>query len=234
MIGNRIWLLLLGIGAALALAAFVTNGSLAMPDKPQDSDKPAAMDNQPAENEVAPPAWQQATFGGGCFWCTEAMLEQLRGVHKVESGYSGGEVENPTYEQVCSGVSGHAEVVQVTYDPSQISYVELLEAFWRSHDPTTLNRQGNDYGTQYRSVIFYHDDEQQRVAKELLADLEKAGVYSQPIVTEISPLQKFYPAEGYHQSYYQRNGAQPYCAYVIMPKLAKFREVFRDKLKPAN
>ena len=174
---------------------------------------------------------QVATFGSGCFWCTEAIFERLNGVVKVESGYSGGKVENPTYEEVCTGTTGHAEVTQITYDPSVISYDELLEVFWKTHDPTTLNRQGNDVGTQYRSVIFYHNEEQKELAEKYKAELDKSGVWDNPIVTEISPFTNFYPAEGYHQDYYENNPAQPYCSFVITPKVEKFEKVFKDKLK---
>ncbi|WP_168208809.1 peptide-methionine (S)-S-oxide reductase MsrA [Chitinophaga sp. XS-30] len=172
-----------------------------------------------------------ATFGTGCFWCTEAQFQQLEGVLRVESGYSGGSKPNPTYEEVSTGLSGHAEVVQITYDPAKISFETLLEAFWQAHDPTTLNRQGNDVGPQYRSVIFYHDEEQQRLAELYKKKLNEEKVYDDPIVTEISPYKAFYVAENYHQDYYNLNGSQPYCTYVIKPKLEKFKKVFKDKLK---
>lgn len=172
-----------------------------------------------------------ATFGTGCFWCTEAIFQQLKGVLKVTSGYSGGEVENPTYKQVCEGNTGHAEVIQIVYDPTKISFDELLKAFWESHDPTTLNRQGNDIGPQYRSVIFYHDNEQKEKAAKYKQELDKSKAFDNPIVTEVSPYSKFYVAENYHQDYYNNNGSQPYCYYVIRPKLEKFNKVFKDKLK---
>ena len=174
---------------------------------------------------------QVATFGSGCFWCTEAIFERLNGVVKVESGYSGGKVKNPTYEEVCTGTTGHAEVTQITYDPSVISFDELLEVFWKTHDPTTLNRQGNDVGTQYRSVIFYQNEEQKELAEKYKAELDKSGVWDNPVVTEISPFTNFYPAEGYHQDYYENNPAQPYCSFVITPKIEKFEKVFKEKLK---
>lgn len=174
---------------------------------------------------------EKATFGGGCFWCTEAQFQYLDGVLKVESGYAGGTVPNPTYEQVCTGTTGHAEVIQVTYDPSKITYEELLQAFWQSHDPTQLNRQGNDVGTQYRSVIFYHNEEQHKLAEFYKDKLQHSGAYDEPVVTEISPIDKFYKAEDYHQNYYSQNGSQPYCHFVITPKLEKFKKVFKDKLK---
>jgi peptide-methionine (S)-S-oxide reductase len=175
-----------------------------------------------------------ATFGGGCFWCTEAQFQYLDGVLKVESGFSGGTVANPSYEEVCTGTTGHAEVIQVTYDPAKIDYPELLKAFWTSHDPTQLNRQGNDVGTQYRSVIFYHNEEQKKLAEEYKQKLDQSGAYNAPVVTEIAPFKKFYVAEDYHQDYYKQNGNQPYCHFVIAPKLEKFKKVFKDKLKPAN
>ena len=172
-----------------------------------------------------------ATFGTGCFWCTEAIFQELDGVLKATSGYSGGSVENPTYKEVCEGTTGHAEVIQIVYDPSKITFDELLEAFWQSHDPTTLNRQGNDVGPQYRSVIFYHNNEQKEKAEKYKAELDKSKAFENPIVTEISPFSKFYVAENYHQEYYNKNGSQPYCYYVIRPKLEKFNKVFKDKLK---
>lgn len=170
-----------------------------------------------------------ATLGGGCFWCLEAVYDEVQGVEKVISGYAGGSVENPTYQQVCSGTTGHAEVVQVIYDPDVISFREILEIFFVIHDPTTLNRQGADVGTQYRSVIFYHDEEQRQTAKEVMAEVAEA--WDDPIVTELSPVPAFYSAEDYHQDYYENNPAQPYCQVVIRPKLAKFRKTFSEKRK---
>ena len=172
-----------------------------------------------------------ATFGTGCFWCTEAIFQQLKGVLKVESGYSGGHVDKPTYKEVCEGTTGHAEVVQVIYDPAQLTYDELLEVFWQTHDPTTLNRQGNDVGTQYRSAIFYHNKEQKTKAEKYKAELDSSKAFDKPIVTEITPFSSFYIAENYHQDYYNSNGTQPYCYYVIRPKLDKFKKVFKDKVK---
>ena len=171
------------------------------------------------------------TVGGGCFWCTEAVFEQLKGVEKVESGYSGGAVPNPTYEQVCGGDTGHAEVSQITYDPKAISLKTILEVFFTVHDPTTLDRQGNDVGTQYRSVIFYRNDEQKAVAKQVIKEITAAKIWSGHIVTQLSPFKAFYKAEDYHQEYFKLHGRQPYCQMVIAPKVAKFREHFRDKLK---
>ena len=174
---------------------------------------------------------QVATFGAGCYWCTEAQFQQLKGVEKVESGFSGGHVDNPTYKQVCSGTTGHAEVCNITYDPAIISFDELLAAFWTCHDPTTLNRQGNDVGTQYRSVIFYHDNEQQQKAEQYKNKLNDEKAFDKPVVTEITAFDKFYKAEDYHQNYYNENGEAPYCHFVIGPKVDKFKKVFKDKLK---
>ena len=171
------------------------------------------------------------TIGGGCFWCVEAQLQQLNGILTVKSGYAGGQTKNPTYKEVCTGLTGHAEVIQVTFDNSIITIDEVLAAFWQAHDPTQLNRQGNDVGTQYRSVIFYRNDEQKKIAEDYKQKLNAENVYDKPVVTEISPLEKFYGAEDYHQDYYNQNASQGYCQYVIAPKLDKFRKVFKDKLK---
>lgn len=172
-----------------------------------------------------------ATLGGGCFWCLEAVFEQVRGVDRVVSGYTGGRVNDPTYQQVCGGNTGHAEVVQVTFDPATISYRDILQIFFATHDPTTLNRQGADVGTQYRSAIFYHSPEQKQIAEELITELNNQGIWSKPIVTQVVPLEKFYSAEDYHQGYFRDNPGQPYCMAVIDPKVAKFRKQFSDKLK---
>jgi|TARA_B100001964_G_C14012817_1_gene500150 peptide-methionine (S)-S-oxide reductase len=172
-----------------------------------------------------------ATFGAGCFWCVEAVYERLEGVGKVISGYSGGKTQNPTYDEICSGDTGHAEVCQIEYDPKVISFESLLSVFWQTHDPTTLNRQGNDIGTQYRSAIFFHDPQQEKLAQEYKEKLNKSGAWKNPIVTEIVPLGKFYTAENYHQGYYDRNPNQGYCAFVIAPKIEKLKKVFGDKLK---
>ena len=173
---------------------------------------------------------ETATLGAGCFWCVEAVFQQLKGVEKVESGYSGGHVKDPSYREVCSGNTGHAEVCQVHFDPNEISFEEILEVFWTTHDPTTLNRQGNDVGTQYRSAIFYHDEKQKEIAERSVKEV--AGqIWDDPIVTEISPLTNYYPAEEYHQNYWFQNGNQPYCRIVINPKVEKFRKKFADKLK---
>lgn len=177
------------------------------------------------------PALEIATLGGGCFWCLEAVYSELKGVLKVESGYSGGDVKNPTYDQVCSDETGHAEVVQVTYDPDVITYREILEVFFSIHDPTTPNRQGADVGTQYRSVIFYHDDNQKRVAEEVMREVEKSDIWGRPIVTQLVPFVEFFKAEEYHQNYFRNNPNQPYCQVVVAPKVAKFRKKYFDRLQ---
>ena len=172
-----------------------------------------------------------ATLAGGCFWCLEAVFEQLRGVEQVQSGYTGGQVANPTYEMVCTGGTGHAEVIQVTFDPTVLSYRELLEIFFAFHDPTTLDSQGPDHGTQYRSAIFYHNVDQERVAREVIADLTAKEVFDAPIVTEVTALDVFYPAEAYHKEYYRRNPNQAYCRAMIAPKVAKLRKYYLDRLR---
>jgi peptide-methionine (S)-S-oxide reductase len=174
--------------------------------------------------------FETATFGGGCFWCTEAVYQQLRGIKSVTSGYCGGSVPNPTYEQVCSKRTGHAEVVQVVFDPREIGYADVLEVFFRTHDPTTVDRQGNDVGPQYRSVIFYHNEQQRRTAEQVKAALEAGEMFSAPIVTDIVAISEFFPAEGYHHNYSAANPRQPYCSFVIAPKVEKFRKTFADKL----
>ncbi len=177
------------------------------------------------------PKFEIATFGSGCFWCTEAIFERVNGVSSVVSGYSGGSVENPTYKEVCDGTTGHAECTQITFDPAVVTYDELLEVFWKTHDPTTLNKQGNDVGTQYRSVIFYHNDEQKQKAEFYKNKLTEEKIWDKPIVTEITKFEKFFPAEDYHQEYYENNQNQGYCVYVITPKVEKFEKIFIDKLK---
>lgn len=174
---------------------------------------------------------ETATLGAGCFWCVEAVFDDLKGVESVESGYSGGHTENPTYQQVCSETTGHAEVAQINFDPNEISFKEILQVFFAVHDPTTLNRQGNDVGSSYRSAIFYHDDNQKRIAEEVIKQVEAEGVYDNPIVTEVAPFDKFYMAENYHQEYFANNPNQPYCAAVVAPKVKKFRQKFVDRLK---
>lgn len=182
------------------------------------------MSTEPNTQEVA-------TLAGGCFWCLEAVYVELRGVEKVVSGYAGGHVKNPTYREVCNGTTGHAEVVQITFDPAVVSFRDLLRIFFTIHDPTTLNRQGNDVGTQYRSAIFYHDETQKQVAVEVIDELTLQRVWPNPIVTEVVPLEKFYPAEAYHQDYFANNAMQPYCQVIVAPKVAKFRKQYFQQLK---
>ncbi len=182
------------------------------------------MDSAATDREVA-------TLGGGCFWCLEAVFDDLRGVSDVVSGYTGGHVASPSYEAVCNGTTGHAEVVQVVFDPAQLSFRDLLGVFFAMHDPTTLNRQGADVGESYRSAIFYHDEEQRRVAEETIAELEAEGLWNAPIVTEVTPFDAYYRAEDYHQNYFRDNGFQPYCQVIIAPKVAKFRKQYLEKLK---
>jgi peptide-methionine (S)-S-oxide reductase len=174
---------------------------------------------------------ETATLGGGCYWCTEAQYLLLDGVISVTSGFSGGSVKNPSYREVCEGRTGHAEVVQVVYDKSKLTYTDILHAFFKAHDPTQLNRQGNDVGTQYRSVIFYHDEEQHRIAEQIKNELDQSGAYNDPVVTEISPFKVFYKAEDYHQNYFALHGGEPYCQFVVAPKVEKFKKVFGEKLK---
>lgn len=195
-----------------------------------------AQQSESKQNKVKPlqtvnKTMDTATFGAGCFWCVEAVFQGLKGVISVESGFSGGHVKHPAYREVCMGTTGHAEVCQIVYDPKQISYDELLEVFWQTHDPTQLNRQGNDEGTQYRSVIFYHDEKQKATAEKYKAELSASGAWPKPLVTEISPFTVFYKADDYHQNYFNQNGDAPYCQFVIQPKVDKFRKVFKDKLK---
>ncbi len=180
--------------------------------------------NKPMKTETA-------TFGSGCFWCTEAIFDRIEGVIKVEPGFSGGETKNPSYNEVVSGTTGHAEVAQITFDPKKVTYQSLLEIFWKTHDPTSINRQGADVGTQYRSVIFYHDKNQEKLAERFLSELQESGIWDNPIVTEIMPLEVFYPAENYHNDYYEKNPTNSYCSFVITPKIKKFEEVFADRLK---
>jgi peptide-methionine (S)-S-oxide reductase len=208
----------------IALVLFVVTTSCGQKSKPNNT-------STANTKQINMEGLQLATFGSGCFWCTEAVFQQVDGVEKVESGYAGGQVKNPTYKEVCSGLTGHAEVIQLTYDPKKVTFDELLEIFWQTHDPTTLNRQGADEGTQYRSVIFYHTPEQKKLAEEYKTKLDAEKIYRQPIVTEISAAPTFYKAEDYHQNYFNLNGNAPYCSYVIQPKLEKFKKVFKDKLK---
>lgn len=187
--------------------------------------------NDESDMDLKDKVTDTATFGAGCFWCVEAFFQELKGVYKVQSGYMGGHVKRPSYKEVCNGNTGHAEVVQLVYDPAVVTFTELLEVFWQTHDPTTLNRQGADVGTQYRSVVFYHSEEQKKLAEELKLSLDVSGAFPNPIVTEISPASEFYLAEDYHQDYYAQNGSAPYCQFVIKPKMDKFRKVFSEKLK---
>ncbi|MFM7672868.1 MAG: peptide-methionine (S)-S-oxide reductase MsrA [Bacteroidota bacterium] len=199
--------------------------------KPNPTPKTVMEDTTVKPNPTLP-ATEIATLANGCFWCTEAVFTSLEGVIQVTSGYTGGQTKNPTYKEVCSGETGHAECLQIVYDPSKITFDELLEVFWETHDPTTLNRQGNDVGTQYRSGIFYHNEDQREKAIQYKEALGKSGAFDAPIVTEITPFSVFYPAENYHQQYYELNGeSNPYCQLVIRPKVEKFRKVFKDKLK---
>jgi len=191
----------------------------------------ATRGNTSMSNDDTTLGLEQATLAGGCFWCLEAVFDQLKGVHHVESGYMGGSSSNPTYDQVCGGDTGHAEVVRVTFDPATVSFKELLEVFFVIHDPTTLNRQGNDVGTQYRSAIFYHTPQQKADAEEVISRLNAAKLWNGPIVTEVAPATPFYVAEGYHQEYFARNPYQPYCQAVVAPKVAKFKKHFLEKLK---
>ncbi len=196
-----------------------------------DSQAMDRMNPSPAIPDSLAGYLDTATVGGGCFWCTEAQFQLLDGVIRVESGYSGGHIKNPAYREVCNGTTGHAEVIQVVYDTRKLSYQDILEAFWLSHDPTQMNRQGNDVGTQYRSVIFYHSESQKALAESLKQKLNESGAYTDPVVTEIAPFTVFYKAEAYHQNYFNDNGDQPYCQFVVAPKVDKFRKVFKEKLK---
>lgn len=192
------------------------------------------MTKSESERPTEPDPTGIATFGGGCFWCTEAIFDRVDGVLSVTSGYAGGETEEPTYKEICSGTTGHAEVVQVRFDPSKVTYAELLEIFFKTHDPTTRNRQGADVGTQYRSIVLTHDDAQKDIAERVIIELDGADIYAKPIVTEVTSFESFYPAEVEHQEYYALNGGQPYCRAVIQPKVEKFETVFQKKLKGAR
>lgn len=192
--------------------------------------KQNTSDSSKTTAQVPPEFQDTATVGSGCFWCTEAQFELLDGVISATSGFSGGFIKNPAYREVCNGNTGHAEVIQVRYDTRKLTYQDILEAFWASHDPTQLNRQGNDVGTQYRSVIFYHSENQKSIAETLKKRLDESGAYPDPVVTEISEFKAFYPAEDYHQNYFNENGDEPYCQFVVAPKVEKFKKVFKDKL----
>ena len=209
-------------------------GNLANAQVIKNKVKQMNQENVKVENTVAPVTHSIATFGAGCFWCVEAVFQKLKGVEKVESGYMGGAVKNPTYKDVCTGQTGHAEVCQITYNPQKISFEELLEVFWKTHDPTTLNRQGGDIGTQYRSSIFYHDAMQKQIAERIKNELSIAGAFDSPIVTTFEPVSIFYKAENYHQDYFNLNGSNPYCQMVVKPKVEKFQKVFKEKIKKEN
>ena len=197
----------------------------------QQSSSTINSDNKTQQLTSTANTMDTATFGAGCFWCVEAQFQLLDGVISVTSGFSGGTVKNPTYKEVCTGTTGHAEVTNIVYDPSKITFDELLAAFWKTHDPTQLNRQGEDVGTQYRSVIYYHNEQQKALAEKYKKELNESGAWDKPVVTEISPFTIFYKAEDYHQNYFNQNGTQPYCHYVIQPKVEKFKQVFKDHLK---
>jgi peptide-methionine (S)-S-oxide reductase len=232
---------ILGVVIAVLGAVYVS-GTYAMPRTPLVGEHPSvsaeltrprfAMPKTPVvvESPPLPAGLERATFGNGCFWCTEAVFQRLKGVQSVVSGYSGGWAPDPTYDQVCSGETGHAEALQITFDPAIVSYQDLLEVFWQTHDPTTLNRQGRDIGTQYRSAIFYHSDTQKELAQELMRKLDAAGAFDRPIVTEVTAFAAFYPAEDYHQNYYNRHSREVYCRTMIAPKLEKLKKVFHEKL----
>ncbi len=219
-----------------ALSSICLIACAAAPSKENEADKKLVSKNQTMTTElnepnVTGPNMDTATFGEGCFWCTEAFFQRINGVEKVLSGYGGGFVENPTYEQVCDKNTGHIELCRIIYDPAKVSYDELLEVFWKTHDPTTMDQQGNDVGPQYRSAIFYHNADQKEKAEKYKAALDKSGAWPKPIVTVIEPFKNFYPAESYHQNYYNSNQNQGYCRFVIQPKLEKFEKVFKAKLK---
>jgi peptide-methionine (S)-S-oxide reductase len=214
------------LAAGCQRAGTPTNGDKIMPA----DNRTAPTGTEPTPASPASAKLETATFGEGCFWCTEAVYQRLRGVKSVVSGYSGGHVDKPTYNAVCSGETGHAEVIQVTYDPAAISFDDLLKVFWQTHDPTTPNQQGHDIGTQYRSAIFYHNDEQRRVAESYKKQLDQAGTFKSPIVTEITPFKNFFPAEDYHQDYFNLNPTQQYCQFVIRPKVEKFNKEFKALL----
>lgn len=216
-------------GSTLLVMLGVLSLSACRPGQAEESQKVSASEGESSSGKL-----ETATFGSGCFWCTEAVFQRLEGVEKVVSGYTGGHVENPTYEQVCTGLTGHAEVIQIQYDPEKISYTELLEVFWKTHDPTTPNRQGPDVGPQYRSAVFYHNGQQREQAEKYKQKLDAAQIFNGPIVTEITAIEKFYAAEEYHQNYFNENRRQSYCRFLITPKIKKFEAVFRDKLKESS
>lgn len=226
---KSLWVI--GLTAISSLISCAQNNNPRLPDRQEEKKMNKNQTYEPSFTGKT----DTATLGTGCFWCTEAIFEQLEGVHSVVSGYSGGHVDNPTYNEIGTGKSGHAECVQIVFDPSKITFDELLEVFWQVHDPTTLNRQGADVGPQYRSVIFFHNEEQKTKAEKYKSELNNSGAFDKPIVTTVEPFTKFYTAEAYHQEYYENNkNKNPYCAIVIKPKLEKFEKVFKDKLKKKN
>ena len=217
----------LWIVGLLAVASCAEQKTEPVPMSPKTPATPSA----PAPAPQPTPAIEVATFGAGCFWCVEAVYQELTGVLAVESGYAGGKTVNPSYEDICTGRTGHAEVCRITFDPSKVSFAKMLEVFWQTHDPTTLNRQGNDIGTQYRSVVFTHSETQKALAEKYMKELDASGAFARPIVTEISPAPVYYKAEDYHQNYFRRNPDKGYCRAIIAPKMEKFRKVFGDALK---
>jgi peptide-methionine (S)-S-oxide reductase len=223
------WLKVASVWAPIVGVVAVAGGFFAMSGNRAHDPAAAGREDAVLDSDK----FERATFGAGCFWCTEAVFQQLNGVQSVVSGYSGGHVPSPTYREICGGATGHAEVTQIAFDPNVISYAELLEVFWQTHDPTTPDRQGNDVGPQYRSAIFYHDDEQRRLAEHYKQKLDESGAFDAPIVTEIARFTEFYRAESYHQNYFDENPYQPYCAMVVRPKVDKVKKVFKDKLKGA-
>lgn len=206
---------------------FESNKVSAMDDKKTNETSKNAKSGDSSQEKML----KRATFGGGCFWCTEAVFLELKGVEKVVSGYTGGSIKNPTYEQVCSGLTGHAEVIQIEFDPNVIKFEQLLDVFFHTHDPTTLNRQGADVGTQYRSSVFFHDEEQKEIAKKVIAELDKSGDFDDPIVTKLEEMKVFYPAEDYHQNYFAQNPGNPYCRAVVAPKVSKFMKRYKEMAK---
>jgi peptide-methionine (S)-S-oxide reductase len=226
------WILFVGGIALLAGCARSAPQAAEEPvAKAPVKEEKAVMNELPKTTVNVPAGREVATFAAGCFWCTEAIFTELKGVERVESGYSGGKVANPSYEQVCTGATDHAEAIQITYDPKIISYKQLLEIFLTTHDPTTLNRQGNDVGTQYRSAVFYHNEAQKETAQAVIKEIDGKHLWPDPIVTKVTPFTNFYKAENYHQEYFERNGSAPYCQFVIAPKVAKFRDHYREMLR---
>lgn len=223
---RRVWPGISILGLVAVSFLIVGEGCKIMAEESKSKEREVSTTENKVQGQTA-----EATFGGGCFWCTEAVFQRLKGVKSVASGYSGGKTKNPTYDDVCTGLTGHAEVIRITYDPKVVTYPELLEVFWKTHDPTTMNRQGADRGTQYRSVIFYHNEAQKKDAEDLMKKLDDSGAFDSAIVTQIVPLKDFYKAEDYHQNYFNNNPNAPYCTAVVKMKVDKFKKVFKDKLK---